>query len=62
MITYDLNHDLLFYYTQSILCATVDSQFLEYLGYVTLFRSPVLPQDGGIIYVSHVFYIVSAQM
>ena len=41
---------------------TVDSQCLEYVGYVTLFRSPVLPQDGGIIYVSHVFYIVSAQM
>ena len=34
IITYDLNHDLL--HTKSIVCATVDSQCLEYLGYITL--------------------------
>ena len=31
IITHDLNHDLIFYCT-----ATVDSQCLEYLGYITL--------------------------
>ena len=28
--------DLIFYCTQNQLCATVDSQCLEYLGYITL--------------------------
>ena len=35
IVTYDLNHDLIFYPPQSIVYATVDSQCLGYLGYIT---------------------------
>ena len=37
-ITHDLNHDLIYIllHTQSIVCATVDSQCLEYWAYITL--------------------------
>ena len=31
-----ITHDLIFYCTQSIVCAIVDSQCLAYLGYITL--------------------------
>ena len=34
--SHDLNHYLIFYCTTMIVCATVDSQCLEYLGYITL--------------------------
>ena len=37
IITPDLNHDLIFYCTHNRLCVPqVDSQCLEYLGYITL--------------------------
>ena len=49
-ITHDLN-DLIFYCThdrpdtQSIVCATVYGQCLEYLGYITLSGFPQLQND-----------------
>ena len=60
MITHDLNHDLIFYRTQLIVCATVDSQCLEYLGYITLYQGA---HEKGKIYTSlQVFNLTYSMM
>ena len=50
IITHDLNHDLIFNctHTQSIVCATVDSQCLDYLGYITLTKSLKNPESAKV--------------
>ena len=45
IVTSDLFYDLL--HTQSIVCATVDSQCFEYLGYITLLNVQLIYNDFG---------------
>ena len=47
MVTSDLNNDLILYCTHNQLCATVDSQCFEYLGYITLLNVQLIYNDFG---------------